>query len=201
MTDSYGFRQECLSRFLPRVYSSIIESFSKLPVAAVINSRLFCVHGGLTPDLTIESLSKNSEELLWSDPRQEVCGFVRSDRGKGFYFGQDVTDQFLETESFEMIIRSHEHCSDGFCWPFGEDCKCLTIFSSVNYCGGMNDGSVCLIGEDNKYEIHCLSYESSKSHHRVLIPSFILESFQFPHFVLGMRSDESQIHFKVNIII
>jgi diadenosine tetraphosphatase ApaH/serine/threonine PP2A family protein phosphatase len=72
MTESYGFRRECLSRFIPRVYSSIIDSFLKLPVTAVINIRLFCVHGGLTPDLIIESLSKSSEELLWSDPRQEV---------------------------------------------------------------------------------------------------------------------------------
>jgi protein phosphatase len=27
MTENYGFRQECLSRFLPHVYSSIVESF------------------------------------------------------------------------------------------------------------------------------------------------------------------------------
>jgi hypothetical protein len=100
-----------------------------------------------------------------------------------------------------MIIRSHEHCSDGFCWTFGEDCQCLTIFSSINDCGEMNDGSVCLIGEDNKHEIHRLSFELSKSHQRVLIPLFILESFQFPHFVLSQQSDESQKHSEVKIII
>jgi predicted cupin superfamily sugar epimerase len=100
-----------------------------------------------------------------------------------------------------MIIQSHEHCSDSFYWTFGEDCQCLTIFSGINYCGEINDGSVCLIGEDNKYEIPRFSFESSKSRQHVLIPSFVLESFQFSHFALSQQSDESQKHSEASIII
>jgi predicted phosphodiesterase len=48
MTDVYGFRQECLLRFLPRVYSSFVDSFLKLPVCAVVNGHILCVHGGFT---------------------------------------------------------------------------------------------------------------------------------------------------------
>jgi hypothetical protein len=65
----------------------------------------------------------------------------------------------------------------------------------------MNDGLVCLIGEDIKHEIHRLSFESSKSRQHVLIPSFVLESFQFPHFVLSQRSNESQKHSEASIIV
>jgi predicted phosphodiesterase len=51
MSESYGFRRDCLTRFLPRVYSSIVDSFSYFPVAAIVNEKIFCVHGGLTPHL------------------------------------------------------------------------------------------------------------------------------------------------------
>jgi diadenosine tetraphosphatase ApaH/serine/threonine PP2A family protein phosphatase len=201
MTDSYGFRQECLLRFLPRVYSSLIDSFSKLPVAAIINDRIFCVHGGITPDLVVGSLNKDSDELLWSDPRNEIEGFSSSDRGRGFYFGQDVLQQFLKAENFNMIIRSHEHCREGFCWPFGCDCGCLTIFSSVDYCGEMNDDSVCVIDKDNKYEICQLSYESLTKHRRILIQSFVLESLRIHHLGWNESNDQTNLHFDVNILI
>jgi diadenosine tetraphosphatase ApaH/serine/threonine PP2A family protein phosphatase len=176
MSVTYGFRQECLSRFLPRVYSAFLDSFCRLPVAATINDRFFCVHGGLTPDLTIDSLDKSSEEILWSDPRNDLAGFSVSERGRGFYFGQDAVKSFLTRERLAMIVRSHEHCRTGFDWPFGDDGGCLTVFSSVDYCSEMNDGSVCVICEQCQVEIQRLPYESPKKRRRFLIPSFVLRS-------------------------
>ena len=46
-------------------------------------------------------------ELLWSDP-QPSFGRSPSKRGVGCQFGPDVTRRFLENNSLEYIIRSHE---------------------------------------------------------------------------------------------
>jgi diadenosine tetraphosphatase ApaH/serine/threonine PP2A family protein phosphatase len=179
MNEIYGFRQECFLRFLPRVYSSFIDSFSKLPVCAVVNGRIFCVHGGLRPNLSLCSITKNCEDLLWSDPRDEIEGFSANDRGRGFYFGCDATTEFVDREGLNLVIRSHEHCSSGYFWPFGSNHCCLTIFSSLNYCGCMNDGGVCLIDEAGGFELRSLCYSNLKKRVRLLIPIFLLKSHRF----------------------
>ena len=67
---------------------------------------IFCVHGGLSPNLQkvtdLDSITRNAEiphdgmisDLLWSDPfeNQETKGFQQSQRGAGYFFGQDVTE-------------------------------------------------------------------------------------------------------------
>jgi len=57
-----------------------MESFCSLPLAAVMNKQFFCVHGGLSPELTtlddLRTLDRFREppthglmcDLLWSDP-------------------------------------------------------------------------------------------------------------------------------------
>jgi diadenosine tetraphosphatase ApaH/serine/threonine PP2A family protein phosphatase len=201
MSECYDFRRECLMRFLPRVYSSIIDSFSYFPVAAIINDRIFCVHGGLIPNLEVRRLNKESEDILWSDPRKEISGFEKSDRGRGFNFGCDVVKEFMDRESIEFLIRSHEYCEGGFSWSFGEEHRFLTIFSSVNYCEEKNDGSVCILREESRFEIYQLPYERSKSNRRSLIPSFVLKSIQFQN--IGFQDDfhDTAFYLKVNILI
>jgi hypothetical protein len=127
-------------------------------------------------------------------------GFSESERGRGFYFGRDAVESFLGREGLEMIIRSHEHCRCGFHWPFEEDWGCLTIFSSVNYCGEMNDGSVCIICEGSKVEIYPLSYESTTKRRRFLIPRFVLQSHRPDHFGVVEPSEDSTFHLAVELI-
>jgi diadenosine tetraphosphatase ApaH/serine/threonine PP2A family protein phosphatase len=60
------------------------------------------------------SLNKNErsmkiiEQLLWSDPDDERHGLNESDRGFGISFGKDITENFLNYNKLELIIRSHE---------------------------------------------------------------------------------------------
>jgi hypothetical protein len=79
----------------------------------------------LIPNLSISTLSKESEDILWSDPRAEVKGFSKSARGRGFHFRGDAVKEFLEREGFELLLRSHENCREGFFWPFGQQCELL----------------------------------------------------------------------------
>jgi serine/threonine-protein phosphatase PP1 catalytic subunit len=201
MTLNYGFGHECRRRFVSDVYDSIISSFSTLPIAATINHKIFCVHGGISPrsvhcddDLNhrnrfIESIHKAGDscdfevcDLLWSDPRRYVEGFVSSERGSGHFFGSDVFERFLELNGFSLLVRSHEMCSDGFDWPFGQRSKLLTIFSCVDYCGLRNDGGILVISNDDgegvdiSIEIETFRFDKSISPSRYLIPEFILRS-------------------------
>jgi diadenosine tetraphosphatase ApaH/serine/threonine PP2A family protein phosphatase len=166
-----------------------MNSFTFLPIAAMINENIFCVHGGISPELgmKIEEVKKIGEcvecvdcvdcmecEMLWSDPKVKVEGFETSPRGKGFLFGRDAFDEFKRKTDIGLMIRGHEHCEKGFDWPFGIEGGLLTIFSSVDYCGKGNEGSVVVV-TGSEVQIVCFGTRMN-DRHRVLIPSFILES-------------------------
>ena len=47
----YGFYDECKRRFNVRLWKTFTECFNCLPVAALIDEKILCMHGGLSPDL------------------------------------------------------------------------------------------------------------------------------------------------------
>ena len=48
-------------------------------------------------------------DLVWSDP-DERCGWGISPRGAGYTFGSDISEQFLQTNNFQFIVRAHQVC-------------------------------------------------------------------------------------------
>lgn len=52
----YGFYDECKRRFSVRLWKTFTDCFNCLPVAAVIDDKILCMHGGLSPEL--ESLDQ-----------------------------------------------------------------------------------------------------------------------------------------------
>ena len=49
----YGFLDECHRRYSIKLWKSFGDAFQYMPVCAVIDERIVCMHGGLSPDLTL----------------------------------------------------------------------------------------------------------------------------------------------------
>lgn len=45
----YGFYNECKKRYCVKIWKCFLSGFVYLPVAALINGRILCMHGGLSP--------------------------------------------------------------------------------------------------------------------------------------------------------
>ena len=81
----------------------LTDLFDYLPLTAVVENQIFCLHGGLSPSLDTLNQIKQIEricdaphegpmcDLLWSDP-DEKPGWGVSPRGAGYIFGQDVAE-------------------------------------------------------------------------------------------------------------
>ena len=94
--------------------------FDYLSLSAIIDDKIFCVHGGLSPSITtldqIRSLNRKQEvphdgpmcDLLWSDPEDNQQGWGCSPRGAGFLFGSDVVQSFNSSNNVELICRAHQ---------------------------------------------------------------------------------------------
>ena len=134
----YGFHLECLKKYNQSitVWLYINEMFNYLPLAAVIDNKLFCIHGeGVMAD------------LVWSDPDVGVEGFKLSERGAGFIFGENVIDKFLHVNKFESIIRAHQLCMDGYSILFGG--KIITVWSAPKYCGRFDNCASIMEVDEN----------------------------------------------------
>jgi serine/threonine-protein phosphatase PP1 catalytic subunit len=91
-----------------------------LPIAAIIDEKIFCCHGGLSPDLQsmeqIRRIMRPTDvpdtgllcDLLWSDPDKDVQGWGENDRGVSFTFGADVVAKFLNRHDMDLICRAHQ---------------------------------------------------------------------------------------------
>ena len=51
ITKIYGFYEECQNRFNITLWKRFVSAFNMLPVAALIEDKILCMHGGLSRDL------------------------------------------------------------------------------------------------------------------------------------------------------
>ncbi|KAF2314518.1 hypothetical protein GH714_027243 [Hevea brasiliensis] len=94
-----------------KIFTDLFDYY--FPLTALVESEIFCLHGGLSPSIetldNIRNFDRVQEvphegpmcDLLWSDP-DDRCGWGISPRGAGYTFGQEQ--------------------------------KVVTIFSAPNYC-------------------------------------------------------------------
>lgn len=140
INNAFGFAEECNTRLNEdpgepeSVFNRINELFDWLPLAAIIEDKIVCLHGGIGSTLAcleqIEAIQRPLEvihevstpeqqlvvDILWSDPTdndQELGiqpNFIRDPNGTGniVKFGPDRVKQFLENNGMSIILRAHE---------------------------------------------------------------------------------------------
>jgi len=47
----YGFYDECKRRYSLKIWKLFSDCFNYMPICALIDHKIFCVHGGLSPEL------------------------------------------------------------------------------------------------------------------------------------------------------
>lgn len=154
----YGFYDECKRRYNIKIWKTFIDCFNCLPVAALVDDKILCMHGGLSPELSsidqIKRIMRPTDvpdtgllcDLLWSDPDKEVQGWGENDRGVSFTFGMDIVANFLRKHDLDLICRAHQVVEDGY--EFFAKRQLVTVFSAPNYCGEFdNSGGMMSIDD------------------------------------------------------
>ena len=119
ITQVYGFYDECLRKYgSVNVWRYCTSIFDYLALAAIIDNKIFCVHGGLSPSIStlyhIRSIDRKQEVphdvamcyLMWSDP-DDSAGWSVSTRGAGYLFGGDIVEKFNRENKINLICRAH----------------------------------------------------------------------------------------------
>lgn len=150
----YGFYEECRERYNLKIWKAFNDCFNCLPLGAIIEDKILCIHGGLSPDLKnleqIRRIVRPTEipdagllcDLLWADPDAETAGWGENDRGVSFTFGADVVENFLKRHDFDLIVRAHQVVEDGY--EFFAKRQLVTVFSAPNYCGEFDNAGAMM---------------------------------------------------------
>ncbi|GMM48954.1 hypothetical protein DAPK24_055520 [Pichia kluyveri] len=148
ITAVYGFYDECIRKFSngSSIWRRCCSLFDYLPLVAVIENSIMCVHGGLSPMISkineIRCIDRCDEvphegpicDLLWSDPDDSMEGeWALSPRGAGFLFGKLAVERFLHENNFNGVARAHQLAMEGFRDHFNGGV--ITVWSAPNYCG------------------------------------------------------------------
>ena len=155
----YGFYDECRKRYNVKLWKNFTDMFNWLPIAALIDDKIFCVHGGLSPDLeNIEQLYDivrptdvpNSGllcDILWSDPSTEVDDWGQNERGISYIYSLTVIKKFLEQNNLDLICRAHQVVEDGY--EFFGNRSLVTVFSAPDYCEEYNNCAAIMVVDSN----------------------------------------------------
>jgi serine/threonine-protein phosphatase 4 catalytic subunit len=145
ITQVYGFYDECMRKYGDsNVWRHCTDLFDYLALAAIIDNKVFCVHGGLSPAIEsidqIRAINRRQEvphegamcDLMWSDP-DDVSGWSMSPRGAGYLFGSDIVLKFFHQNNIDFMTRAHQLVMEGYVFcsiylsSFYHHHMCLTI--------------------------------------------------------------------------
>ena len=150
----YGFYDECKRRYNVNLWKIFTEVFDWLPICALVEERILCMHGGISPDLRslrqIQDISRPTDipdkgllcDLLRADPDDRIDGWGDNDRGVSVTFGVGPVRTFLDTVNIDFIARAHQVVQDGY--EFFGDKDLVTIFSAPNYCGDYENAAAIM---------------------------------------------------------
>lgn len=162
LNGGYGFKDECIERYGKEgihIWKEINKSFQMLPMCSLLNNKIFCVHGGISPKINtlkeINCVNRNCCipndgimcDFTWGDPKNQQLKWEESDRGCSYTFNDKALDEFMDKLNIDLIVRAHQVVDKGY--QFFNNRKLVTVFSAPNYCGDVgNYASVMNISKD-----------------------------------------------------
>jgi serine/threonine-protein phosphatase PP1 catalytic subunit len=161
INQNFGFYDECIEMYDYDIWRLFSDVFNCLPVCAVIDERIFCVHGGISPSLKsldqIRNLRRPAEvpeqgllcDILWSDPDPKIDDWETNDRGTSYVYGRRASREFLDQFKFDLICRAHQAVMPGYDFPFADDRSVVTVFSAANYGKVFGNKAAILHVDDN----------------------------------------------------
>jgi len=162
-----------------------------LSLAAIINNKFLCIHGGISPEIkTIDDIANIDRfreppqsgpmcDLLWADPMEdftpEVTDFFQYNevRGCSYLFSYRAVCAFLENNKLLSVIRAHEAQDAGYRMHLKNKTTSfptvITIFSAPNYLDAYNNKGAVLRYENNVMNIRQFNH----SPHPYWLPNFM----------------------------
>ena len=141
----YGFYDEVVQRFgHAGPWQICNEVFDMLPMAAIIEHQIYCVHGGLSPSIKlvdqVASFERRQDiplkgaltDICWSDP-EKITGWGVNQRGAGWLFGTRPASEFCHNNKIKIVARAHQLAEKGYEWPLKPDELVVTVWSAPNY--------------------------------------------------------------------
>lgn len=180
--EMFSFKTECISKFGDsiglQIWDAVNECFDCMPIAATVDDRIFCVHGGIpgpeSESCLIENINKVpcplrdpeiesplAWEIMWSDPIsvEQVTPELKEEleKQKGYvYNSRRGTAHFFSIEALTSFLDinglSHvirAHEVQEAGFQVQQQGKLLTVFSSSGYCGGSNEAA-CVLADNFK---------------------------------------------------
>ena len=185
---TYGFLEEVNKKYgNSNVWNYFTDLFDYLPIAALIEGKIFCIHGGLSPLIStvdqIRLINRKMEiphegafcDLMWSDP-DDIETWLMSCRGAGWIFGYKVVDEFNYINNLELVCRAHQLVMEGYKFWFTKQ-NLVTVWSAPNYCYRCgNKASILKLGSnlDKNFETFQAASKSINSKHpNTIVPYFL----------------------------
>jgi len=185
---AYGFYEEITRKYgNANAWEYFTDLFDYLPLAALVEGKLFCVHGGLSPFIStidqIRLINRKMEipregvfcDLMWSDP-DDIETWLMSCRGAGWIYGWKVVDEFTHINGLELICRAHQLVMEGFKYWFEKKNLC-TVWSAPNYCYRCgNKASILKISSDLSRTIDYFDFSAKSTTStppKSLVPYFL----------------------------
>ena len=181
---TYGFFDECKRRYNIRIWKFFADCFNWLPISALVNERILCMHGGLSPELTdincLKKIVRPTEvpdkgllcDLLWADPEKDVEDWAPNQRGISVLFNDNIIKKTLQNLDIDLICRAHQVVENGY--EFFSQRRLVTVFSAPNYCGQFdNAGGIMLVNKDLMCGFKVLVPEIKEG----MIPAYMSKEF------------------------
>jgi len=155
----YGFYDDCKRRYNIKMWKQFTDVFNCLPAAALVEDQVFCMHGGISPEISsfeqIRNIMRPCDvpdtgmicDLLWADPEPAIAGWCENDRGVSYTFGPDVVKSFNARMGLSLIVRAHQVVEDGYEFFAGREL--VTLFSAPNYLGEFDNAAAVLSLSDD----------------------------------------------------